>query len=286
MRRSADGAPPHNPRGGRDLARGVKLALLVPALVSGCTRTAPRAGAEAGAPSLPSLERRAISADAASPAGAAVDRDPESARTMRAALVRSIAERGYVTSERVLDAMRRVPRHLFVPSAALDEAYGDWPLGIGARQTISQPSVVGEMTEALELRGTERVLEIGTGSGYQAAVLSVLAREVFTIEILQEHGARAEKRLRDLGYANVRVRIGDGYAGWPEEAPFDRVILTAAPPVVPEPLLEQLADGGVLVAPVGEEHGTQWLVRMRKKDGKLTKERLGLVRFVPMVPGR
>ena len=131
-----------------------------------------------------------------------------------------MAARGYVKSDRVLDAMRRVPRHLFVPGAPLSEAYGDWPLGIGSGQTISQPSVVGEMTEALELNGPERVLEIGTGSGYQAAVLSVLAREVYTIEIVPELGERAEKRLRDLGYANVHVRVGDGYAGWPEHAPL------------------------------------------------------------------
>jgi protein-L-isoaspartate(D-aspartate) O-methyltransferase len=143
------------------------------------------------------------------------------------------------------------------------------------------------MTEALELRGPERVLEIGTGSGYQAAILSVLAREVFTIELVRELGEGADKRLRELGYANVHVRVGDGYAGWPEEAPFDRILLTAAPPEIPKALLEQLReDGGVLIAPVGEEHQPQWLVRVRKKDGKITRERLNLVRFVPMVPGR
>ena len=263
--------------------RRAALALLVG---TACTRAAPRGGAEAGAAAPPSTERAVIAVDARSPAVSDVDRDPASARAMRAALVRSVAERGYVKSERVLDAMRRVPRHLFVPSAPLEQAYGDWPLGIGAGQTISQPSVVGEMTEALELRGTERVLEIGTGSGYQAAILGVLAREVYSIEIVRELGERARERLRDLGYANVQVRVGDGYAGWPELAPFDRVILTAAPPEIPTALLDQLAEGGVLVAPVGEQHETQWLVRIRKKDGGLTRERLEPVRFVPMVPGR
>ncbi|HSO36722.1 MAG TPA: protein-L-isoaspartate(D-aspartate) O-methyltransferase [Labilithrix sp.] len=264
--------------------RTATLILLLAALGTACARAAPRGGAEGGTLSPPSLERALIATEAGS--GPDADRDPESARALRAALVRLVAARGYVRSERVLEAMRRVPRHLFVPGAPLEEAYGDWPLGIGAGQTISQPSVVGEMTEALELRGTERVLEIGTGSGYQAAVLSVLARQVYTIEIVKELGVRAEARLRDLGYSNVQVRVGDGYAGWAEEAPFDRVILTAAPPEVPKALLDQLAEGGVLVAPVGEEHGTQWLVRIRKKDGKLARERLSLVRFVPMVPGR
>lgn len=256
--------------------------LLVAALVAACARTAPRARAEAGA--LQPTERALAPGDAAGPAIGA-EQDPEAARSRRAALVRSIEEKGYARGERVLDAMRRVPRHLFVPGAPLDQAYGDWPLGIGSGQTISQPGVVAEMTEALELGGAERILEIGTGSGYQAAILSLLAREVYTIEIVRELGERASARLRELGYTNVHVRIGDGYAGWPEKAPFDRVILTAAPPEVPGALLDQLAEGGILIAPVGEEHAVQWLVRIRKKDGKLSRERLSLVRFVPMVPG-
>jgi protein-L-isoaspartate(D-aspartate) O-methyltransferase len=181
---------------------------------------------------------------------------------MRADLVRRIATAGYVKNERVLEAMGRVPRHLFLDDASieaardargLERAYGDWPLPIGAGQTISQPSVVGMMTEALDLHGTERVLEIGTGSGYQAAVLSLLAASVYTIEIVPALGERATKTLGNLGYANVHVRIGDGYTGWPEEAPFDRVILTAAPPRVPQALLDQLAEKGILVAPVGEQ---------------------------------
>jgi protein-L-isoaspartate(D-aspartate) O-methyltransferase len=143
------------------------------------------------------------------------------------------------------------------------------------------------MTEALSLRGRERVLEIGTGSGYQAAILSLLAAEVYTIEIVPELGERAERTLRELGYANVHVRVGDGYAGWPEKAPFDRVILTAAPPEIPKALLDQLAEGGVLIAPVGEQGSYQELTRIeKKKGGALVRERLGPVRFVPMVPGR
>jgi protein-L-isoaspartate(D-aspartate) O-methyltransferase len=236
---------------------------------------------------------RSSSQDAVAPIASATSSvnvvvvDSEEARTKRGELVSLVAARGYVKAEPVLDAMRRVPRHLFMPKATLEQAYGDWPFPIEAGQTISQPSVVGEMTEALELRGKERVLEIGTGSGYQAAILSILAGEVFTIEIVRELGERAEQRLRDLGYTNVHVRVGDGYRGWPDKAPFDRVILTAAPPEVPKALTDQLADnGGILVAPVGEQGSTQRLVRIRKQGGKLAEERLDIVRFVPMVPAR
>jgi protein-L-isoaspartate(D-aspartate) O-methyltransferase len=142
------------------------------------------------------------------------------------------------------------------------------------------------MTAALELTGTERVLEIGTGSGYQAAVLAHLAKEVYTIEIVEPLGVSARERLARMGYANVKVRIGDGYQGWPEAAPFDRVIVTAAPETVPKALVAQLADGGVLVAPVGPEGETQQLLRLRKRAGTTTEEHLAPVRFVPMVPGR
>jgi protein-L-isoaspartate(D-aspartate) O-methyltransferase len=258
-----------------------KLALWgVAAVLVQCTRSSPRANPEAG---TTTISRAVVSMDAGSTSRReALDSEP--ARTRREALVRSLADSGSVYDEHVLDAMRRVPRHLFVPGVPLDEAYGDWPVPIGSGQTISQPTVVGEMTEALELQGGERVLEIGTGSGYQAAILSILAREVYTIEIVRDLGERAQKRLRELGYANVHVRVGDGYAGWPEAAPFDRIIVTAAPPEIPQALLDQLAEGGVLVAPVGEEQKPQWLVRVRKKEGKLTRERLDVVRFVPMVP--
>jgi len=256
------------------------------ALVGACSRSSPRVAPEAGVPQAPTLEQAVLESDAARLPGGAPDVDTDASRAQRARLVEQIERSGYVKSKRVLDAMRRVPRHAFVPGAPLDEAYGDWPLPIGSGQTISQPTVVGEMTDVLELRGTERVLEIGTGSGYQAAVLSLLAKEVYTIEIVPELGERAEKRLRDLGYANVHVRVGDGYAGWPEHAPFDRIIVTAAPPEVPKALLEQLAEGGILVAPVGEQWRTQWLVRLKKENGHITEERLEPVQFVPMVPKR
>jgi protein-L-isoaspartate(D-aspartate) O-methyltransferase len=188
-------------------------------------------------------------------------------------------------SARTLDAMRRVPRHLFAPNLTLEKAYEDDAQPIGFGQTISQPSIVAIMTDALELSGKEKVLEIGTGSGYQAAVLSLLAAKIFSIEIVPELGQSAEKRLRELGYANVHVRIGDGYAGWPDEAPFDRIILTAAPETMPPVLLAELAEGGTLVAPLGARSDHQRLLRLRKKNGAITQEDLGGVRFVPMVPG-
>lgn len=179
--------------------------------------------------------------------------------------------------------MRRVPRHLFV-DAPVGLAYEDRVLGIGLGQTISQPFVVALMSDALELGGHERVLEIGTGSGYQAAVLSLLAAHVDSIELLPTLADAARVRLRALGYANVEVRTGDGYAGWPEHAPFDRIILTAAPPALPQTLLDQLAVGGILVAPVGEDPLSQRLGRWRKSATGVVAEDLGRVVFVPMVP--
>ena len=216
-------------------------------------------------------------------ARAAAEVEPESATTARARLVAEIRAVGWVRSATVLDAMGRVPRHRFV-DAAIAAAYLDRPLPIGQGQTISSPSVVAKMTEALSLSGSERVLEIGTGSGYQAAVLSLLARRVYSIEIIPELATRARERLRALGYA-VYQRTGDGYRGWPEEAPFDRILLTAAPPEVPPALFDQLADGGVLVAPVGEGD-LQELFRFTRRAGAIARESLGLVRFVPMVGGR
>lgn len=207
---------------------------------------------------------------------------PNEASVRRDKLVDAISAE--VRDRRVLDAMRRVPRHLFVPGTSLTEAYGDWPLPIGEGQTISQPTVVAMMTEALKLAGNERVLEIGTGSGYQAAILSLLCKEVFTIELLPRLGERAGALLRELHYDNVQVRVGDGYEGWPEKAPFDRIILTAAPPEIPKALVEQLADGGIMVAPIGDF--VQSLVRVRKRGGTITTETLSGVRFVPMVRGR
>ena len=222
-------------------------------------------------------------APSAVPAAAATSSDSREADALRDELVGHLARE--VRSERVLEAMRRVPRHLFVPRASLRRAYADMPLPIGNDQTISQPTVVAVMTEALELSGRERVLEIGTGSGYQAAILSVLAREVYTIEIVPELGEAARKRLAELGYSNVHVLVGDGYEGWPAEAPFDRVIVTAAPPELPRALVEQLVEGGVLVAPVGRSPWAQRLLRYRKTHRGTTVEDLGAVAFVPMVPG-
>ena len=181
----------------------------------------------------------------------------------------------------VLQAMRDVPRHEFVPVKFRPEAYNDRPLPIGHDQTISQPFIVAFMTEALDPKPTDRVLEIGTGSGYQAAVLARLVKEVYTIEIVEPLGKRAEADLKRLGYNNVQVRIGDGYAGWPEQAPFDTIIVTCAPDHVPQPLTDQLKEGGRLIIPVGEL-GAQSLVLIRKKDGKLKQERVMEVRFVPM----
>jgi protein-L-isoaspartate(D-aspartate) O-methyltransferase len=185
-----------------------------------------------------------------------------------------------VRDPRVLDALRAIPRHEFVPTGQRMHAYEDRPLPIGEGQTISQPYIVAVMTELLELDGSEKVLEIGTGSGYQAAVLAKLAREVWSIEIVPELARRAEADLRRLGYANVHVREGDGYRGWPEQAPFDAIIVTAAPGHVPKPLVEQLAVGGQLVLPVGDL--SQDLVRVVRGEQGVEQERLLGVRFVPM----
>ena len=190
-----------------------------------------------------------------------------------------ITARG-VRDPRVLAALSRVPRHELVPEAVRAHAYEDRPLPIGFDQTISQPYVVAYMTEQLQLSGDERVLEIGTGSGYQAAVLAELAREVFSIEIVEPLGERARADLARLGYRNVQVRVGDGYRGWPEQAPFDAIIVTAAPGHVPQPLIDQLAVGGRLVVPVGGVY-QELLLLSRDADG-IHEERLIDVRFVPM----
>ena len=198
-----------------------------------------------------------------------------------------IRQRG-VTDARVLEAMRTVPRERFVPPELLPQAYDDGPLPIGAGQTISQPYIVAYMTEALKVQPSHKVLEVGTGSGYQAAVLSQLVREVYTIEIVPELAARAEALLRSLSRTNVRVRAGDGYAGWPEQAPFDRIIVTAAPEELPRPLIEQLADGGLLVAPVGRQSAPQWMTVVEKTGKGVVERRTIPVQFVPFTrgPGR
>lgn len=181
----------------------------------------------------------------------------------------------------VIATMRRVPRHRFVPARYSLFAYIDGPLPIGHDQTISQPSLVANMTEALTLKKTDKVLEIGTGSGYQAAILAELATKVFTIEIVEPLARQAEQTLTELGYKNVRVRVGDGYQGWPEEAPFDAIIVTAAPEQVPQRLLDQLAVGGRLILPVGRDIQTLDLYH-RTAEGYQRKT-LTLVRFVPLV---
>jgi protein-L-isoaspartate(D-aspartate) O-methyltransferase len=187
-----------------------------------------------------------------------------------------------IRDERILAAMEDVPRHLFVPPHLATRAYEDGPLPIGEGQTISQPYIVAEMTQALRLTGAEKVLEIGTGSGYQTAILSRLAREVVSIERFSVFSASAEGVLRELGLENVRFRVGDGTMGVPEEAPFDRILVTAAAPKVPAPLFEQLGEGGILVIPVGGRW-EQDLVRVCKKSGKAIKDFLGGCRFVPLV---
>jgi protein-L-isoaspartate(D-aspartate) O-methyltransferase len=194
---------------------------------------------------------------------------------------RQIRHRG-IQSARVLEAMSSVPRHLFVPPEHVLKAYADEPLPIGEGQTISQPFMVAAMADALSLNGQERVLEIGAGSGYQAAVVSLLARQVIAIEAQSVLAASARERLLRLGYQNVRIEVGDGSLGWPLEAPFEAILVTAAAPAVPPPLVEQLAEGGRLVIPVGT-HNKQELVRLVKRGGRAFQESLFACRFVPLL---
>ncbi len=192
-----------------------------------------------------------------------------------------IAGRG-IKDRRVLAAFYKVPRHKFVPPDKIDSAYGDFPVPIGAGQTISQPYIVALMTELLDLKGSEKVLEIGAGSGYQAAILAGLAREVYTIERVPALAIKTGGIFKELGYNNIKLKTGDGTLGWPEEAPFDRVIITAASPVVPQPLGEQLKENGKLVLPLGESF-SQILTLVEKESGELHyKDICGCV-FVPLV---
>lgn len=188
-----------------------------------------------------------------------------------------------VEDQRVLEAMRRVPRHRFVRSSDLKYAYSDCPLPIGYGQTISQPYIVAYMTDLLEVESDHRVLEVGTGSGYQAAVLSCLVEEVYTMEVIRALGNSAEKRLELLGYHNVHVKVADGYYGWPEYAPFDRIIVTCAATLIPPPLVRQLKPGGRMCIPVGGQRTVQYLTMVRKsEDGQVKTRKVLPVRFVPL----
>jgi protein-L-isoaspartate(D-aspartate) O-methyltransferase len=218
---------------------------------------------------------------AAGPPTFATNQDDELAGVRRR-MAEQIRDRG-VTDPAVLAAVETVPRHLFVPADERAKAYADQPLPIGSGQTISQPYIVALMTSLLELKPGARVLEVGTGSGYQAAVLSGLSGEVYTIEILKPLAERARRTLADLGYRNIHLRVGDGFQGWPEEAPFDGIVVTAAPPSVPDPLLRQLKVGGRLVIPVGDRNALQnLLVFTRRADGGFDRASVLPVRFVPM----
>jgi protein-L-isoaspartate(D-aspartate) O-methyltransferase len=207
--------------------------------------------------------------------------------TIEAEVRATAAELGKsVLSPAVVEALRQVPRHRFVPESEQAFAYSDTPLRIGCGQTISQPYMVAVMTDLLEISPAHRVLEIGTGCGYQAAVLARLAARVYTIELIPELAAAAAERLTGLGYANIEVRAGDGYLGWPDAAPFDRILLTAAPSAVPQTLLDQLAPGGRLIAPVGAAFGEQRLVLVEKDlAGETSERRILQVAFVPMRRG-
>jgi protein-L-isoaspartate(D-aspartate) O-methyltransferase len=239
--------------------------------------------------------RRALAALLAAvlPAGAAAQDDYA---RVRAQLVREIAADARETapytgrarfSDAVMNAMGKVPRHLFVPPLQRAFAYDNRPLPIGYGQTISQPYIVALMSELLDLKPGERVLEIGTGSGYQAAVLAEMGAEVYTIEIVEPVGLAGAQALREAGYGAVKTRVGDGYAGWPEAAPFDAVIVTAAPPEIPAPLVAQLKTGGRIVVPVGAQHETQQLmVGIKRADGTLEQRRTIPVRFVPLTRQR
>ena len=200
---------------------------------------------------------------------------------LRITMVKTQIEARGVKDERVLAAMRKVERHKFIPESHIAAAYEDHPLPIGHGQTISQPYIVALMSELCELSGKEKVLEIGTGSGYQAAVLSILSKEVFSIEIIKDHAKSSGLKLKEMGYDNVTVIHGDGYKGLPDKAPFDVIILTASPPSIPNSLIDQLADGGILVSPEGDF--MQELVQIKKSGSKILRKSITYVRFVPMV---
>jgi protein-L-isoaspartate(D-aspartate) O-methyltransferase len=220
----------------------------------------------------------------AEPAGAEAEAQYVAARKQMVAQQLAGLER-HITNQRVLQIMGEVPRHAFVPAKVRKDAYGDHPLPIGHEQTISQPYIVAFMTQILDPKPNDRVLEIGTGSGYQAAVLSPLVKEVCTIEIVEPLGKQAGETFQRLGYQNIKVRIGDGYQGWPELAPFDAIMVTCAPEKVPEALVQQLKEGGRMIIPVGP-FGDQQLHLLTKSNGVIQQREVLSVRFVPMVRGK
>ncbi|MFC2061355.1 protein-L-isoaspartate(D-aspartate) O-methyltransferase [Elusimicrobiota bacterium] len=203
-------------------------------------------------------------------------------KSQRLDMVKSQIEQRGIKDKKILQAMRSVPRHLFVPEGYREYSYADRPLPIGEGQTISQPYIVALMTELIQPGPEGRVLEIGTGSGYQAAVLAEICAEVYTIEIVKPLADSAEKLLKELEYTNINVKCGDGFMGWKEYAPYDGIVVTAAPEEIPEPLIEQLAEGGFMIIPVGPQWRWQELYLITKKDGKIIKKNITAVRFVPM----
>ncbi len=219
---------------------------------------------------------------AAAPTPGLSQTSPDFAAARRDMVTHQLQDRG-INDPRVLAALGRVPRHRFVPASLALLAYGDFPLPIGQDQTMSQPYIVALMSQWAEVRPGEKVLEVGTGSGYQAAVLAELTEQVYSIEIKPDLARAARASLRELGYARVQVRTGDGYQGWPEAAPFDAILVTAAAPTVPPALTSQLKEGGRLVIPLGEPRGEQTLVRWRKVHGALQVEERVPVRFVPLI---
>jgi len=209
--------------------------------------------------------------------------DPNFDHLRKLMIKNQLQSRG-IRDDAVLEVMRSVERHNFVPENYRDRAYSDGPLPIGHGQTISQPYIVAFMTEQLQVSSQHKILEIGTGSGYQAAILGELAKHVFTIEIIPELAEGAKNILNHLSYKNITVRAGDGYKGWPEEAPFERIMVTAAPTEIPQTLIDQLAPGGRMILPVGAQFLVQYLWVIEKDDqGTVTKEKILPVRFVPMV---
>lgn len=209
-------------------------------------------------------------------------KEPAETAAARDRMVREQIERRGIKDARLLAVMRAVPRHEFMPLDTREMAYDDRAVPIGHGQTISQPYIVAFMTQALDLKPQDRVLEIGTGSGYQAAVLAGLVKEVYTVEIVEALGKQASETLSGLAYRNVKTRIGDGFRGWKEAAPFDAIIVTCSPDDIPEPLVEQLAEGGRMIIPVGPQGEPQNLILLKKTAGKIERQKSLAVTFVPM----